>query len=82
MTTWALVPLTPKDDTPARRARSTAGQSMPSAAMVNFDAPSAAFGVSSVKCRCCGMLTVLHGQNGLDETGDAGGRLQVARGWS
>src|SRR3984893_19379736 len=27
--TWALVPLTPKDDTPARRARRTAGQSMP-----------------------------------------------------
>ena len=46
MTTWALVPLTPKDDTPARRAPPTAGQSMPSAAMVNFDAPSTAFGVS------------------------------------
>ena len=55
ITMCALVPLTPNDDTPARRGRLTSGHGMPSAAMVNFDAPTPAFGVSSVKCRCGGM---------------------------
>ena len=55
MTTWALVPLTPKEDTAARRGRLTSGQSRASAAMTNFDAPGPACGVRVVKCNWRGM---------------------------
>ncbi|PQM45073.1 hypothetical protein C1Y40_04761 [Mycobacterium talmoniae] len=54
-TTWALVPLTPNEDTPARRGRFTGGQSIGSAAMVNRAAASPACGVNVAKFRCRGM---------------------------
>ena len=50
-----MVPLTPKDDTAARRGRLTSGQSSGSEAMTNFDAPGPACGVSLVKCSWRGM---------------------------
>jgi hypothetical protein len=53
-TIWALVPLTPNEDTPARRGRSTAGHAMPWAAIVNRDAPATALGVNEEKFRCAG----------------------------
>ena len=73
----AFVPLAPNDDTPARRARGTAGHSMASAAMVNWDAPSPAWGVRVSKLRCLGMWPCLTREHGLDESGDACGRFEV-----
>ena len=55
MSTWALVPLTPNDDTAARRGRLTSGHCIGAAAMTNFEAPGPACGVSLVKCNCWGM---------------------------
>ena len=42
ITTWALLPLPPNEDAPARRGRSTAGQSRPDAATRRHDAASVA----------------------------------------
>ena len=42
ITTWALLPLPPNEDTPARRGRSTAGQSRPDDATRRHDAASVA----------------------------------------
>ena len=79
-TTCALVPLTPNDDTPARRGRPTAGHSIACAAMVNRDAPSHWRAESAgSKFRCSGMCPCSHAQHRLDETGDTGRRLQMTQ---
>ena len=78
-TTWALVPLTPNDDTPARRARPTDGHSMGCAAMVNRDAPVTGVRSQLIEVQMLGNVPVVHTEHGLDETGDSGRRLQMTQ---
>ena len=69
-TTCALVPLTPNEDTPARRARPTDGHAMGCAAMVNRDAPVTGMRSQLLEIQMLGNMPMAHTEHGLDETGD------------
>ena len=77
--TWALVPLMPKDETPARRGRS-AGRPVAARSVSSSTAPAdqSTCGVGSSTCRVCGSTPCRIAMHHLDHAGDAGGGLGVA----
>src|SRR4051812_19555220 len=75
-TTWALVPLTPNEDTPARRARPTrprhglGGDGEPRRTLTGVRG-------QLIEIQVLGNVPMPHAEHGLDEPGDTGRRLQV-----
>ena len=76
--TWALVPLTPKDETPGA-ARPLAGRPRPRLGeqLARRPADQSTCGVGASTCRVRGSVAVPHRLHHLDDSGDAGGGLGV-----
>ena len=76
--TWALVPLMPNEDTPARRGRPVSGHGIASVSSSTAPADQSTCGVGSSTCRVLGQHAVPHRHDHLDDPADAGGGLGVA----
>ena len=79
ITTCALVPPNPNEDTPARRGRSTDGHSCCSATTFSRIWSNAICGLGVWKCRFCRDTPPLHRQHRFDETRHTGRRLEMAQ---
>ena len=76
--TWALVPLMPNEDTPARRGRPGSGHARASASSSTAPAVQSTCGVGVVGVQGGRQHAVPHRHDHLDDAGGAGGGLRVA----
>ena len=73
------MPLTPNEDTAARRGRPTLGHSMGSDAIVKRDRALTGLRGQPLEVELFGDVPVVHAQHGLDEARDACSRLQMTQ---
>ena len=76
--TWAFVPLTPNDDTPARRGRPVSGQAAARSASVTAPAAQSTCGTARRRAGCAGTTPCRIAMTILITPRDAGRRLGVA----
>ena len=75
--TWALVPLTPNEETPARRGRPPRARGRGRVRRRRAPEDQSTCGDGSSACRVRGRVPVPQGQDGLDDARDTGGGLGV-----
>ena len=75
---WALVPLMPKEETPARRGRPAVGPGDGLGEQGDGAGVPVDVGGGLVDVQGGGQVAVAHGHDHLDDAGDAGGGLGVA----